>query len=181
MGKDLIPVSPAAHYLCGGIKVNLRGETGIKNLYAFGEVAGTGLHGANRLASNSLLEALVFSDRIIEKGAAAHGKADMTHFAIPHLHKHSKENRKSMSSIRKKLRDLMWRNIGIMRSSAGLKHGLSHINALEKIAQKITANGPDAIELRNMISCAKIIAKNAMARKKSLGCHYIPFSKAATN
>lgn len=168
MEKDLIPISPAAHYLCGGIAVNLRGETGIKNLYAFGEVSGTGVHGANRLASNSLLEALVFSDRILRiKKSRAPGRISFPKTKWQSLTSHEKTK---LAAIRKTLKKTMWECVGIVRSTKLLKQALYTLAALKmeipkKANQKI-------LELKNMISAAALITKAALARRKSLGCHF---------
>lgn len=170
MARDLIPISPAAHYLCGGISVNLRGETGIKNLYAFGETAGTGVQGANRLASNSLLEALVFSDRILK---IPHGKAKkQPRFHSPKVQKLSPKERRAIQTLRRKLRHIMWKDVGIIRSKKFLLEAMQTINALTDELQKIPARAQESLELNNMLTTAKLITEAALKRHESLGCHY---------
>lgn len=168
MTHNLIPVSPAAHYLCGGIKVNLRGETGIKNLYAFGEVAGTGVHGANRLASNSLLEALVFSDRILRIKKIR--KTRMVRFPTPKLQPLTAREERLCAAILKTLKKTMWECVGIVRDTKLLKQALSILESLKKQTPQKT--NQEVLELNNMISAATLIAKAALARRKSLGCHF---------
>ena len=163
--KRPIPVSPAAHYMCGGIRVNLRGETGVKNLYAFGETACTGVHGANRLASNSLLEALVFSDRILAKIQRSKSKIQNVKFKIPKFKPLTKSEKVADSQTKKILQQTMWKNVGIIRSKESLLEAQKTINQLTKKAH--------AIELKNMLTVAELIIKNALSCKKSLGCHYI--------
>ena len=166
--KRSIPVSPAAHYMCGGIKVNLRGETGVKNLYAFGETACTGVHGANRLASNSLLEALVFSDRIlikIQKLKSKNLPQGGTKFKIPKFKPLTKPEKAFDARTKKILQQTMWKDVGIIRSKAALLEAQKTINQLTQKAHEI--------ELKNMLTTANLIIKAALLRKKSLGCHYI--------
>lgn len=166
--KDAIPVSPAAHYICGGIKVNMDGETSIKNCYAFGESACTGVHGANRLASNSLLEAIVFSAKIINSLKKIEKKS-FPDFKIPHKKNHQSTN---YVYIRRKIRNIMWEHVGIVRNEKNLKYA---IESLEKIknSHKYALNNIYALETLNMLEVSIQIAKSALKRKKSLGCHFI--------
>lgn len=168
MAKDLIPVSPAAHYLCGGIAVNLRGETGIKNLYAFGEVTGTGVHGANRLASNSLLEALVFSDRIL-RVKKMKPKIPLN-FLKPKWRSLTTHEKRLCAAIRKTLQKTMWEYVGIVRAKKLLTKAISILESLEKETPKKT--NQEVLELNNIIAAATLITKAALARRKSLGCHF---------
>ncbi len=177
MAHDLIPISPAAHYLCGGIRVNLRGETGIKNLFAFGEVAGTGVHGANRLASNSLLEALVFSDRILKNPHQKNRKP--LSFPTAKLQKLSLKEHRVLRMLRRELRRVMWEKVGIVRSRKSLVEALRDINRLTDELQKIPVYAQESIELKNMLTAAHLITQAALKRRKSLGCHYTAFSKAS--
>lgn len=169
MERDLIPISPAAHYLCGGIKVNLKGETSVKNLYAFGETACTGVHGANRLASNSLLEAIVFTNNVPK----------LSHFCHRRFLCHSRFKRESNRSpiksamtgaLRTTLQKIMWRNVGIIRNQTDLKKALKFAQSL--LAKTQNAQNKESLELRNIAHAAILITKSAMTRKKSLGCHY---------
>lgn len=166
-----IPVVPAAHYVCGGVAVNSWAETSIPGLAAAGECACTGLHGANRLASNSLLEALVFADRAAERArhwapkqpaiwATDTGTDPLGHWTTGPLTKAA-------------LRKLMWDNAGIVRSDAGLRHAEQELAQLAAAAQP--AAGPisaEAIELKNLITIARLIVACAIRRKESRGLHY---------
>ncbi|MBI5412787.1 L-aspartate oxidase [Candidatus Peregrinibacteria bacterium] len=184
MKKDLIPISPAAHYLCGGIKVDLKGKTSVKNLYAFGETACTGVHGANRLASNSLLEAIVFTNNV--------PKVNHSAFANRHSEFISESNHEilkppqggaqqvqddatttqkhQLAALRTNLQKTMWRNVGIVRNSTDLKKALKFAQSLLKKIHN--AQTKESLELRNMAHAALLITKAALARKKSLGCHF---------
>jgi L-aspartate oxidase len=166
--KDLIPVSPAAHYLCGGIKVNLSGETTINYLFAFGEVACTGVHGANRLASNSLLEAIVFSARI----AKSLNKTNNLNHPKFKIESKKPKKRPNYIYIRKKIKKIMWKKAGIVRNKADLKEAYDMLN---KIKNNFEYSNKDiyALETRNMLETALQITKAAKKRKKSLGCHYV--------
>lgn len=165
--KDLIPISPAAHYICGGIKVNIKGETTIKNCYSLGETACTGVHGANRLASNSLLEAIVFSERIANNMTI--NKIKHPTFKVKHIKKQKKAN---CPYIRKRIKKLMWENVGIIRNISRLKYT---IKSLEKLHNSFEYNRGNIYELetRNMLETSIYISKAAIKRKESLGCHFI--------
>lgn len=175
--KDMIPVAPAAHYSCGGVKTDEWGKTSIKNLYAAGECASTGLHGANRLASNSLLEAMVFAHRsYINAAEAIHAveykdnvpdwKADGTN--IP------KEMILITQSV-KELKLLMSDYVGIVRNDERLQRAMKRLDLLftetELLYQK-TKVSPQLCELRNMITVAYLIVKCAEFRKESRGLHF---------
>lgn len=170
MEKDLIPISPAAHYMCGGIKVNLRGETGVKNLFAFGEVTCTGVHGANRLASNSLLEALVFSNGILAGTKAKIG--NLPKFSPLKTQKISTVEKKSIIQIRKELKKTMWKNVGIVRNEQGLTTAVNELNRLRKTLNEIKKIAIETIETKNMIEASLLIAKAALKNRKSIGCHF---------
>lgn len=178
MAKDLVPISPAAHYLCGGVRVNLKGETGIKNLYAFGEVSGTGVHGANRLASNSLLEALVFSDRILASLSSSTRTDNKNHaqkikLPLPRkLVPLSQKDRTLVQTLRKKLRHIMWTFVGIVRTRGGLEVALQMVSSLKRQAKVFTITDHAIQELRNMIEVSLLIIQAAQKRKHSLGCHF---------
>lgn len=175
--KDCIPVLPAAHYMCGGIQVNEYGQSSIKNLYAVGECACTGLHGANRLASNSLLEAVVFSHR-----ASAHA---ITNFAqstycntLPDWNAEGTASPEELVLLTESLREvraIMSHYVGIVRSDLRLKRALDRLlilhNETENLYERITIT-PQLCELRNMIKTAYIIIKYAALRKESAGLHY---------
>jgi L-aspartate oxidase len=174
---DLIPVTPAAHYSCGGIKTDLYGRTNIKNLFAFGEVACTGVHGANRLASNSLLEAVVFPLRLGGEILCSHsGKRVIERvqnqiLEFPDIHRGPQNDR--LYSIRRKLQHLMWEKVGIIRTNNGLKEALEKINQWEKELNSIDGINVDLVETKNMILVAKLITQSASRRPKSLGAHFM--------
>lgn len=165
LSKDIIPITPAAHYQCGGIVTNLKGETGIKNLFAFGEVTCTGVHGANRLASNSLLEALVFSNQISENLQTKSPKIIQT----PEIKLIKKSGLKYKNDIQK----LMWNYAGIVRNIK--KITTEAIPKLKKINNQLTAiqgTNQSLAEARNMAQVAMLILKSAAKRAKPLGCHF---------
>lgn len=174
MTKKKIPVSPAAHYICGGIKINLYGETHITHLYAFGETAYTGVHGANRLASNSLLEALVFSDRILRKKTKYKKRNTKKNpdFKIPKLKPSLKIAEKEILKIQKTLKETMWTNVGIIRNKLSLSKALLIINSLQKKLEKLHYNDQLYTETKNMLDVASLITLAAQKRKRSLGCHF---------
>lgn len=170
MAKKPIPVSPAAHYMCGGVKVNLHGETGIKNLYAFGEVACTGVHGANRLASNSLLEALVFSDRILKRIRIY--KPVHENFKTPIFAPLNLKEKREILLLKTKLQRIMWECVGIERSRHSIENAVGEIQIIKNGLSKFSKQNRKTLELKNMAEAAILIAKAALARKESLGCHY---------
>jgi L-aspartate oxidase len=164
LAKDLIPITPAAHFSCGGIVTDLHGKTSLKNLYAFGEVACTGLHGANRLASNSLLEAAVMSGQIVCSPLPK--KASDPSFKLP-----AKMFSKPVSTlkIRSSLQKIMWEKVGILRTQKGLTLAEKELLSLQK---KLPV--PDSIEnyeTANMVTIGLLIIDSAKKRRKSLGCH----------
>lgn len=177
VSKDMIPVAPAAHYSCGGIKTDEWGRTSIKHLYASGECASTGLHGANRLASNSLLEAMVFSHRSYVKSVK---EIENTSFKnnIPDWNAAGTTAPKEMILITqsvKELKLLMSDYVGIVRNNERLQRASRRLDLLhqetETLYQK-TEVSPQLCELRNMITTAYLIVKSAELRKESRGLHY---------
>lgn len=175
--EQMIPVAPAAHYCCGGIKTNESGQTSIKHLYAAGECASTGLHGANRLASNSLLEALVFAHRCAEEAA---GKVDAISFneQIPDWNASGTTEPKEMILITQSLKELqqvMSDYVGIVRNDVRLQRAISRLDLLHAETEelyKTTTVSPQLCELRNLITVAYLIVKSAQFRKESRGLHY---------
>jgi len=175
--KEMIPVVPAAHYSCGGIKTNEFAQTGICNLYAAGEVASTGLHGANRLASNSLLEAAVFSHR-----AAQHAIKSLKnynfHSSVPNWDASGRVLNEEMILItqsKKELQSIMSNYVGIVRSDLRLKRALDRLEILYKETEDLydkSILSQDICELRNMINVGYLVIKMAMNRKESIGLHY---------
>jgi L-aspartate oxidase len=171
--KDYIPVTPAAHYLCGGIDVDLRSRTTVENLYACGECAHTGLHGANRLASNSLLEATVFAHNCFTditecfNGRGGSVKADAE---VPTVSRESDPH--ILLQKKAKLQSLMSKYAGIVRSTDGLQYAYRELNALEidlTGAHENVVHCPRWYELRNMIICAKLIVGKSIERKQNKG------------
>lgn len=176
--KDLIPVAPAAHYFMGGVKTNLKGETSIKGLYAIGEVSSTGLHGGNRLASNSLLECVVCAYEVAEFlrnsdlsfDIPKNGKFDkiISKYEIPNV-----ENKIDVQNLKSKLKDLMWNNVGIYRNEKSLNVAINGLNELEKEFPKQDKYlSKEEYEFKNMLISARLIVKSAIRRKESRGAHY---------
>lgn len=175
--KDMIPVVPAAHYSCGGIKTNEWGESSIHQLYASGECASTGLHGANRLASNSLLEALVFSHRACLDAVEKLNSIDFRH-DVPEWDDEGTVLNEEMVLItqsKKELQMIMSNYVGIVRSNLRLKRALDRLHTLYTETEDLYKKSkliPEICELRNMINVGYIIIRNAMDRKESRGLHY---------
>jgi L-aspartate oxidase len=172
--KNLIPIHPAAHYMMGGVKTDLHGRTSIGNLYAAGETACTGVHGANRLASNSLLEGLVYGTRA--------GKAMATNryaFVKPHdvllpisisgLQK--PKERQVYQEEREAVQKVMRNRVGIVRSKEGLTVALQMLDSYRKLEKVVTLD-QFAIENGNILTVAKLVAESALIRKESRGAHY---------
>ncbi len=177
--KEPIPVVPAAHYSCGGVMTDLNGRTNIKGLYATGEVTMTGVHGANRLASNSLLESLVFSKRAADDLLAVHDATKSKH--IPKLKEwdaSGTENAEEWVVIehdRREVQQLMWDYVGIVRSNYRLMRAKRRLELIgreiEQYYRKTKVTMP-LLELRNLATVALIIVRSALARKESRGLHY---------
>jgi len=176
---DLIPVVPAAHYMCGGVLVDYNGNTDIANLYACGETACTGVHGANRLASNSLLEALVFSHRAAADAAARLSKCRVIKAGdIPEWDDKGTVDVEEwilLSHNMQEIQSVMWDYVGIVRSGLRLNRALRRINLLEREIEdfyKRAKISPQLLELRNVVTTAKLIITSALKRKESRGLHY---------
>ena len=177
ISQQLIPVAPAAHYSCGGIKTDEWGRTSILHLYAAGECASTGLHGANRLASNSLLEAMVFGHRAYEDGALS-PKKPIDPSLIPDWDPAGTTDPKEMILITQSLKELqllMSDYVGIVRTDVRLERAMRRLDLLWEETEKLYVNttlSPQLCELRNMITVAYLIVKGAQFRKESRGLHF---------
>ncbi len=180
LANDYLPVVPAAHYTCGGVATNLAGETALAGLYACGEVACTGLHGANRLASNSLLEAVVVAHRAGDSIRRYFSKLPRGRAApIPEwvdLGGHDDDERVVISHNWDELRRTMWDYVGIMRTTKRLERARTRIANLEREIQDYYWNfsvDPELLELRNMTTVARLIVACALQRGESRGLHAI--------
>lgn len=189
--RQPIPVVPAAHYMCGGVRAGLQGETNVQGLYVAGEVACTGLHGANRLASNSLLEALVFARRAVQpsvdhmKTSNTDQSAAANFWARPAVPKSlgntvlTNINHRTRQ-VRKELQFIMWKYVGIVRSTTRLTTAEKMIGELEleweaylfQNGWEPTMVGLEACEMRNLFCCAKLVVSSALSRQESRGLHY---------
>ena len=175
---DLIPVVPAAHYSCGGVVSDLHGRTSLEGLYACGEVACTGVHGANRLASNSLLEALVFGKRAADDSLA---RTDLPAACVS-VQPFPGETRRVgaldhtlVAALRHRLQGVMQKYVGIVRSDSRLQKAAAALHALSSEAKPLFNNyvlADDVLELRNMITVSELIIQCAQKRKESRGLHY---------
>ena len=175
--KDYIPVAPAAHYLCGGIKVDLNGESSIRHLYALGECSCTGLHGGNRLASNSLIEAVVYAD-----AAARHASSNISHYDLRHDvpdwndegTRHNEEMVLITQSI-KEVGQIMSAYVGIVRSNLRLDRAWNRLDILYEETERLfkcSKASREICELRNIINVGYLIMRQAKERKESRGLHY---------
>ncbi|MCC6187382.1 MAG: L-aspartate oxidase [Chitinophagaceae bacterium] len=174
---QMIPIAPASHYCCGGVKTDEHGQSSIKYLYACGECASTGLHGANRLASNSLLEALVFAHR-----CADHAAEQLAHtsykLAVPDWDASGTTLPKEMILITQSLKELrgtMSDYVGIVRNDTRLLRAMKRLDLLHEECEQLyreTTLSPQLCELRNLITIGYLIVKSAQLRKESRGLHY---------
>lgn len=176
MAKEPIPVVPAAHYTCGGVMTDMRGRTDIDGLYAIGETAHTGLHGANRMASNSLLECLVFADaaaRDILNRAKITMPDDIPHWDESRVH--PAKEAVAISHNWDELRRFMWDYVGIVRSTQRLNRARQRLYLLQQEIDEFYSQhhiSNDLLELRNLADVAELIIESALQRKESRGLHY---------
>jgi L-aspartate oxidase len=177
--RDPIPVVPAAHYMCGGVSTDIFGRTDIGRLYAVGETACTGLHGANRLASNSLIEALVYAQTASEKAMSEFKTLDVKLVPDPPTWDDSgttdSDERIMVSHNWDEIRRLMWNYVGIVRSNKRLERARRRVETIQKEILEYYWNfkiAGDLIELRNIATVAELIIKCALHRKESRGLHY---------
>ena len=174
--KEPIPVVPAAHYSCGGVMTNLSGQTDLAHLYAIGETAYTGLHGANRLASNSLLECLVFGDAVAHH--ILQSKVDKSSFTLPRWDESrvtDADEEILITHTWNELRRFMWNYVGIVRTNKRLSRALHRIHMLRDEVHEFYTNfkvSHNLIELRNLLQVAELIVESAIARHESRGLHF---------
>jgi len=166
---DLIPIRPAAHYAMGGVRSDLDGRASLPGLYVAGEVAATGVHGANRLASNSLLEGLVFGAR-----AGRAMREEKRHVAAASGKRHQEASNGPVEmpteQVIQEIQDLMWQDVGIVRTAGGMKRAIEKLNLLApRVAHPKTRR---AYESLNLQSCGALVARSALARQESRGAHY---------
>ena len=171
--KDLIPVAPVAHYFMGGIKTNLKSETSVKNLYAVGETASTGLHGANRLASNSLLECVVCAyecAKFLKKNIQQTSSCRSVEFQFE---QEAEVGNSDVGLLKQRLQNTMWENVGIFRTKETLERALKDIEEIQNEFGRIDICAfKEEYELRNMLTVAPLITVSALERKESRGAHY---------
>ena len=174
--REWIPVVPAAHYSCGGVMTNLSGQTDLVNLYAIGETAYTGLHGANRLASNSLLECLVFGDAVAKH--ILHSTIATSSFDLPHWDESrvtDADEEILITHTWNELRRFMWNYVGIVRTNKRLSRALHRIHMLRDEVHEFYTNfkvSHNLIELRNLLQVAELIVESAISRHESRGLHF---------
>lgn len=172
LAEARIPVTPAAHYMCGGINTNTSGETSIEGLYAIGEIANTGLHGANRLASNSLLELMVVSERAAKQINATEEKNEKT---ILPFKGDTREISYELDKITLRLKSIMWEHFGIIRNGTDMSQGVAELQLMLDGLDLLQVNDRINIGLKQMLNrvqTALLISESAIHRKESRGCHY---------
>lgn len=174
--KQPIPVVPAAHYQCGGVKADINGETSLRGLYAIGEVACNGLHGANRLASNSLLEGVVTAHRAFEK--STRNRRERLNFDLPEWRSGQVQDVDELVVIShnwEEVRRLMWDYVGIVRTDKRLQRAATRLRNLHAEVQEFYWNfkiSTDLLELRNLVTVASLVVDCALSRKESRGLHF---------
>ena len=174
VSRNLIPVRPSAHYMIGGVKTDTSARTSIENLYACGEVASTGLHGANRLGSNSLLEGLVFG-KTAGQSICQHKKAGVAHIKHPPIKyqiPHSDRSLLDTADVRNSLRAVMWRNVGINRKARPLVETQEIIRFWQRYVMDKIFDGPAGWECQNMLTVCLLMAQAAQMRQESRGVHF---------
>ncbi|MCU0612525.1 MAG: FAD-binding protein, partial [Candidatus Eisenbacteria bacterium] len=175
--RDPIPVVPAAHYFCGGLTTDGMGATDVAGLFACGEVACTGLHGANRLASNSLLEAIVFATRVAASVSAMCEVCPSRRLPSPETvasYARAPDTVRAAEDLRVEARECMWRNVGIVRSDRGITDAITLLDRLAHPVRELASQTParEVMELRNILQTGRLIAESAAWRKESRGLHF---------
>ncbi len=174
MTRDPIPVCPGAHYMIGGMVVDTNGRSSIPGLWGAGEVTSSGLHGANRLASNSLLEGLVYGARVAEDVANALDTRGREPLEVPPIERPRHSGPPSgidLDDLRKSLRALMWRSVGITRSAEGLEEAWSQVERWGRYLLPLEFHEPPGWTMQNMLITARLMIASALARKESRGVH----------
>ncbi len=170
LGRDLIPVRPAAHYLMGGVRTDVQGRSSLPGLYGAGEAACTGVHGANRLASNSLLEGLVFGALAAETMIAEMPQGEIFSTAAPAAASVGVSTEAATERWIAELRELMWRYAGLLRDASGLRQAQHRLEALARSMPRGLFRR--AVEARNLHTVAELIVASALGREESRGAHY---------
>jgi len=171
--EEWIPVSPSVHYMMGGVGTDLKGATTLPGLFAAGEVACSGVHGANRLASNSLLEGLVFGMRAgvaAVAWASRRSMPDLTHH-VERLRGGRLERLEDAEKVRSSLRRIMWGQVGLIRSRESLVRATAQLARWEQMVSRPFAGRAD-LEVKNMVQVAHCVAEAALWRENSVGAHY---------
>ncbi|MFM7413135.1 MAG: L-aspartate oxidase [Planctomycetota bacterium] len=182
LARDRIPVRPGAHYMIGGVRVDDVGRTGVPGLFAAGEVTSSGLHGANRLASNSLLEGLVYGARAGETAAAevlAEGSRGVDEFRVPAISEpvrsaadEAADATLDLDDIRNSLRALMWRQVGVERSGGSLAEALATVEGWCRYVLPRQFADPQGWQLQNMLEVARLMIRSAVHRDETRGVHF---------
>lgn len=172
--RDMIPVRPSAHYTVGGVTADIKGRTTVPNLFACGEAAAAGLHGANRLGSNSLLEGLVFGQRAghAAASAAAEAKGEISHYRIQSVLEQPKHGDIDIVDVENSLRSLIWRNVGIERTEKGLTETQRMTNFWCRYVMDKEFSASNGWELQNMLYVAMLMTHGALRRTESRGVHH---------
>ena len=172
MSKDFIPVAPAEHYCMGGIKTDVNGQTNIKRLFACGEVACTGIHGANRLASNSLLEGLVFGRKIAQKITVEGKKPISSEINNVLNYKSNKDNEDVLKHMKEEIQSTMTKYVGIIRNESGLTKAANIISEINERFSALADFSLVKLEVTNMLTVARLVIESALERTESRGAHY---------
>lgn len=172
LATDQIPISPAAHYMCGGITTDLNGQTSLAGLYAIGETANTGVHGANRLASNSLLECVVFGARAGQH-AATQEPHNISAPTITPTKTASPLSEEAYAKLKRDIQFTLWSGAGVVRTTQGIKEALLTVHNFEPLISSLPLNTRQHVELRNIYLVGCTIIEQALNRPISIGSHFI--------
>lgn len=173
LARDPIPVRPAVHYMVGGIRAELSGQTSLPGLWAVGESASTGFHGANRMGSNSLLEGLVHGRMVGRSAANATANPPRVRLALPARGKRPREGAElNLADMTYSLKSLMWRQVGIERDGLGLQDALRSLETWEGYLARLGPFSPEGVEIVNMVQVGAAISLSGLFREESRGTHY---------